>query len=121
MRFSTPNVLDPIVLGTASDRHADEIAGRFTALATTESSKQGVVESNHEATSPLLKHLRTIPGVQFAMKQIEYLRLTFNSLVSGTTSMDADRVSASLKNLVSTLTEEGSSERDFHVLGGIMN
>jgi hypothetical protein len=118
MRFSSPHVFLAIVLGTASDRHADEIAERFTALTTTESSKQGVVESNHEATSPLLKHLGTIPDVQFAMKQIEYVRLTFNSLVSGTNSMDADRVSASLKNLVSTLTEEGSSERDFHVLGG---
>jgi hypothetical protein len=79
--------------------------------------------TNRENTmqSSLLTYLNRVPGQEFAKRQIEYLRVTFESLVTGSSPADAGRVTESLKSFVSSLIEEGAAERDFYVLGGILN
>jgi hypothetical protein len=90
----------------------------------TDSGKDAIETStNGETTtqSSLLTYLNRVPGQEFAQRQIDYLRVTFESLVTGSTPADAERVTESLNNFITVLIEEGAPERDFYLLGGILN
>ena len=79
--------------------------------------------TNRENTmqSSLLTYLNRVPGQEFAKRQIEYLRVTFESLVTKSTPADTRKVTESLNNFITVLIEEGAPERDFYLLGGILN
>jgi hypothetical protein len=69
----------------------------------------------------LRRYLRTVPGIEFANRQIKYLNMRFVSLVPNSLPEETGRFTQSLKNLITKFIEEGAPEYFFYNVCGIIN
>jgi hypothetical protein len=87
----------------------------------TQASTLSAAQSVIGGISPVLAYLGKIPGREFAKRQIEFLKVSFEATVFGSTGEEAERICQALEEVFKLMINENANERDFYVLGGIIN
>ena len=121
MRFISVALFVPSVIITAMPPDMADIEITAPIATAIESTNPTATASDIEKPSPLVSYLGKVPGQEFAKRQIEFFKVSFESVVTGSTGAEADRISQALEELFRTMITEGANERDFYVLGGIIN
>ena len=65
--------------------------------------------SGMQYPSPLILYLGKVPGQEFAKRQIEFLKVSFEAIVTGSTGAEAERISNALEKVFKIMIYENAN------------